>query len=181
MVRVSGCMKSLMAAVLVGFGALAPAQAAGPLEKTIYMTGPRYSGYVPTCEYALSTIAVRFTQKESQFWASSLQILSFENVRGRVYRVPFIDASGTFKYGSGDRSLVYFEAGGVAAPNIHEYHYLVLSDGNTDRSQSHILKYRSFDTDGGITFADLARGTASSTFRTSSIPGVLGEADLLAG
>ena len=45
------------------------------MEKTIYMTGPRYSGYVPTCEWGLSTIAARFAQKESRFWASNLQIL----------------------------------------------------------------------------------------------------------
>jgi hypothetical protein len=95
MVRASGCVRFLIVAVLVAFGGfsplspfgpLAPAQAAGPIEKTIYMIGPRYSGYVPTCEYGLNTITWRFAQKEGRFWASDLRIISFEDVREDVSR-----------------------------------------------------------------------------------------------
>src|ERR1700745_2813629 len=86
MVRASGCVRFLIVAglALVGFGTLA--QAAGPIEKTIYMIGPRYSGYVPTCEYGLNTITWRFAQKEGRFWASDLRIISFEDVREDVSR-----------------------------------------------------------------------------------------------
>jgi hypothetical protein len=89
MLRVAGCVRFLIIAVLAGFsglGSLAPALAAGPIEKTIYMVGPRYSGYVPTCEWGLGTIDRRFATKESRFWASNLYIVSFENVQEDVSR-----------------------------------------------------------------------------------------------
>ena len=89
MLCASGWVRSVIVAGFAAIGGLAammPVQAAGPIEKTIYMVGPRYSGYLPACEYALSTIAVRFTQKESQFWASSLQIVSFEDVKEDLSR-----------------------------------------------------------------------------------------------
>jgi hypothetical protein len=69
------------AAVLIGLGAQAPARAAGWLEKSIYMTGPNYSGLLPPCEAALGVIAYQFAQKEGRFWNSPLQILSFDKVR----------------------------------------------------------------------------------------------------
>ncbi len=107
--------------------------------------------------------------------------LSFENIKGQSYRVPFIDASDTFKYGDDGRDLVYVEASAVASPNINENDYFVLSDGNSDRSASHILQYDAFDSSGRLTFNDLATGTKSVRFVSSGIPGVLGEADLVAG
>ena len=87
--RASVCVRFLVVAVLgafSGFGPLAPAQAAGPIEKTIYMIGPRYSGYVPTCEWGLSTIDRRFATKESRFWASGMYIVSFEDVKEDLSR-----------------------------------------------------------------------------------------------
>lgn len=107
--------------------------------------------------------------------------LSFENIKGQSYRVPFIDASGTFKYGDDDHDLIFFEASSFAAANINENDYFVLSDGSTDRSSSHILKYESFDTSGKLTFNDLGAGTKRVRFVSSSIVGVLGEADLVVG
>jgi hypothetical protein len=84
MVRASHCVRLVTAAVLIGFGA--PAQAAGWLEKNIYLTGPNYDGLLPPCEAALDTIASRFAQKEGRFWNSDLQILDFERVSEIVYR-----------------------------------------------------------------------------------------------
>jgi hypothetical protein len=63
-----------------------PAQAANWLEKTIYMTGPRYDGVLPPCEAALDTIAARFAQKEGRYWNSGAQILGFERVREIAFR-----------------------------------------------------------------------------------------------
>ena len=71
---------------MLGLGALAPAQAANWLEKSIYLTGPRYDGVLPACEAALGKIASRFAQKEGRFWNSDLQILDFERVREIAFR-----------------------------------------------------------------------------------------------
>lgn len=81
MTRRSFSVPALAAAVLVGFGALAPAKAAGWLEKMFYLSGPNYTGNLPACDAALGAIASQFAYKESRFWNSDLQILGFERVR----------------------------------------------------------------------------------------------------
>ena len=50
MLCASRCIRSVTAAVLIGLGALAPAQAASWLEKNIYLSGPNYDGVLPPCE-----------------------------------------------------------------------------------------------------------------------------------
>ena len=72
-------------AALMSSSALAPASAASWLEKTFYMSGANYDGVLPPCEAALDKIATRFSQKESRFWNSDLQILGFERVRETAY------------------------------------------------------------------------------------------------
>jgi hypothetical protein len=74
-------LRLLMAAGLIGLGTLAPAQAAGWLEKNFYLSGQNYDGALPPCEAALGKIAARFAEKESRFWNSDLQILDFKRVR----------------------------------------------------------------------------------------------------
>src|SRR5450830_795164 len=76
----------LAAAVLIGLGTLAPAQAANWLEMNSYLSGQNYSGMLPPCEAALGKISARFAEKESRFWNSNLQILDFERVRETAYR-----------------------------------------------------------------------------------------------
>lgn len=68
-------------AILLGLAAATPVQAAGWLEKTVYMIGPRYDGVVPACDAALGTIASKFADKEAQFWNSELRIVDFDKVR----------------------------------------------------------------------------------------------------
>jgi hypothetical protein len=80
MLRKLACLAAFTAAVLIGLGAPAPAHAAGWLEKTVYMSGTRFDGVLPSCEAALDKIASRFAQKEGQFWNSDLRILDFERV-----------------------------------------------------------------------------------------------------
>ena len=60
-------------------------QAAGWLEKSAWMSGPRYDAVLPHCEAALGTIAERFATKEGRFWNSDLQILDFERVRQTAF------------------------------------------------------------------------------------------------
>ena len=82
----SRCFRSFAVAVLVATGAVTSATAAGWLEKSIYLIGPRYDGVLPPCEAGLDTITYRFAQKEGRFWNSDLQILGFERVREVAFR-----------------------------------------------------------------------------------------------
>src|SRR5262245_54048331 len=61
-------------------GASVPAFGASLLELNFWLSGPRYDAVVPTCEdpAALGRIQARFSEKESGFWNSSLQIVQFE-------------------------------------------------------------------------------------------------------
>ena len=79
-------LRSFVVAACVAVSVVTPAVAAGWLEKSIYMIGPRYDGVLPPCEAALDTIAFRFGQKEGRFWNSDLQILGFERVREIAFR-----------------------------------------------------------------------------------------------
>lgn len=85
MVRLNRCVRSLVIAVLLAFGAFAPAHAANILQKSFYMSGSNYDGVLPPCEAALGKIASRFAQKESRFWNSDLQIIGFERVKETAY------------------------------------------------------------------------------------------------
>ncbi len=66
--------------------AAGPAQAANPLEKNFYLSGPRYDGNLPACESALGTVSSRFADKESTFWNSALQIVGYEQVHETAFR-----------------------------------------------------------------------------------------------
>jgi hypothetical protein len=75
-------------AVMLAALAAAPAEAADPLELNFYLSGPRYDGAVPPCDWpgALDLISARFAEKERKFWASSLTIVQFDRVRQVAYR-----------------------------------------------------------------------------------------------
>jgi hypothetical protein len=68
--------------------AVAPGQAANPLEMNFWLSGPRYEAVVPLCQAAgpLDKIQARFSEKEGQYWNSDLRILGFENVREIAFR-----------------------------------------------------------------------------------------------
>jgi hypothetical protein len=80
----------LWRAAMIGAAALAcvagAAQAANPLEKNFYLSGPRYDGNLPPCESALSEISSRFAETESTFWNSALQITGYDHVRETAFR-----------------------------------------------------------------------------------------------
>ena len=81
-----GCVRSFIAVLAIAFCVSAPAQAANWLEKTFYLSGPRYDAALPACDAALDKIAWRFARKESRFWNSDMQILGFERVREIAFR-----------------------------------------------------------------------------------------------
>lgn len=117
MERASLGVRFFMAAVLLGLCTLAPARAASLLEKNFYLSGPNYDGVLPPCEAGLDTVASRFAQKESQFWASDLQILGFERIRQIAFRpwaagtIPRRFCSAVALVSDGRRHAVYYWIG----------------------------------------------------------------------
>ncbi len=73
----------IVLAVIVTGGAATSAPAASWLEKNFWLSGPRYDHYVPLCNDhgPLDKITMRFTNKESDFWNSSLKIVRFDEIR----------------------------------------------------------------------------------------------------
>ena len=112
---VSRCLS--LAVILIGFLALSPAHAASWLEKNFYLSGPRYDGVLPPCDAALDKIADRFAEKESRFWNSDLQIMSFERVRQIAYSpwargtIPRRFCRAVARVSDGRRHAVYFWIG----------------------------------------------------------------------
>jgi hypothetical protein len=73
---------AVSAAVAIG-GSVTSAGAAGWLEKSIWLSGPRYDSNVPLCDEhgPLDKIVSRFGTKEDRFWNSALTIVGFEKIR----------------------------------------------------------------------------------------------------
>jgi hypothetical protein len=109
------------------FGLLAfgqAAQAANFLEKNFWLSGPRYDGNLPPCEWALGKISSRFADKESTFWNSTLQITGYDRVREIAFRpwqsdnIPRRYCAATALISDGKPRPVYFsiiEDGGFAS------------------------------------------------------------------
>jgi hypothetical protein len=85
MPRALPCLRALAATALLSLCALAPAKAAGWLEKSFFMSGANYSGDLPPCDAALGAITAQFREKEGMYWNSDLAILGFEHVREVAY------------------------------------------------------------------------------------------------
>jgi hypothetical protein len=64
------------------------ARAASWYEMNFYLSGPRYEGVLPPCDYpdALVKIAARFNNKENKFWDTDLRIVAFERIRETAFR-----------------------------------------------------------------------------------------------
>jgi hypothetical protein len=119
MLHASLGVRSLAAALLIGFAALAqmPAGAASLLELNFYLSGPRYDGALPPCEAGLDTIAWRFAQKEGRFWNSDLKILGFERVRQIAFSpwaagtIPRRYCGAVAEVSDGRKHAVYYSIG----------------------------------------------------------------------
>ena len=81
-------LAGLLAFVLSGIISTTTAKAAILLELNFYLSGPKYDGEVPPCDYpsALDKVAARFADKEGQFWNTDLRIAGFEKIRQTAWR-----------------------------------------------------------------------------------------------
>jgi hypothetical protein len=64
---------------------MAPSQAASPLEKNFWLSGPNFDGVLPACEAALDRISEQFSDTQAHFWANNVAIVGYERVRETAY------------------------------------------------------------------------------------------------
>ncbi|MCS0493803.1 hypothetical protein [Ancylobacter mangrovi] len=78
----------LLASAALLVGSAGTGHAASFLEKNFWLSGPNYSGNVPSCDLpaALSRIQKHFAETESKYWNSSLQIDSFDRIHQIAFR-----------------------------------------------------------------------------------------------
>ena len=96
------------------------AQAANPLEKNFWLSGPRYDGNVGPCEQALSTISSQFQEKESKFWNSALVITGFGRIQETAFR-PWQSDNIPRRFCSGDVM--------ISDGKMRTVHYSIIEDG----------------------------------------------------
>jgi hypothetical protein len=92
------------------------ANAASWLEKNFYLSGPRYDGVVPPCDYpdALVKISSRFNAKENNFWDPNLKIVAFEKIRETAFRpwaantIPRRFCSGIVEVSDGGKHVIHY-------------------------------------------------------------------------
>jgi hypothetical protein len=112
----SGRAWLLWSAVIVAVLGAARANAASWLEMNFYLSGPRYEGVLPPCDYpdALVKISSRFNQKESMYWNTDLRILTFERIRETAFRpwaadtIPRRFCSGIVEISDGTRHTIQY-------------------------------------------------------------------------
>ncbi len=94
-------------------------RAANWFEKQFYLTGPRYDGVLPACDAprALGQIRDGFSQKESRFWNSRLEIVGFDRVHETAFRpwasdtIPRRFCTGVVAVSDGRTRPLYFWIG----------------------------------------------------------------------
>ena len=103
-------------------GSVTSMQAAGPLEKNFWLSGPRYDSDVPACHEhgPLDKIVARFATKEGRFWNSALTIVGFEKIREVAWE-PW--SSGTIPRRFCTASVL------VSDGKRHQINYSIVEDG----------------------------------------------------
>jgi len=112
----SGRAALLCSALVLAVLPAGPASAADWFEMNFYLSGPRYDGVLPPCDYppALNRIAKRFSQKEGTFWNSALAIVNFEGIRETAFRtwaaqsIPRRFCSGIVEISDGRRTPIHY-------------------------------------------------------------------------
>lgn len=88
-----GVLLAASTAMVIGLTSIST-QAANWFEKLTGLGSLGYDSVLPLCDepFALSKIQWRFAEKESRFWASTLELIRFENIRETAFR-PWVDDS----------------------------------------------------------------------------------------
>jgi len=108
-------------AALLGLFVLAPvAQAANPLEKNFWLSGPRYDGNLPACEAGLPSVTYQFGEKEGTFWNSALRITGYAKLREVAFR-PWQSDNIPRRYCAAD---AYLNDG-----NVRPVYFSIIEDG----------------------------------------------------
>jgi hypothetical protein len=116
--RFSGLRPALtitVAAMLVALS-FETASAASWLEMNFWLSGPRYEGVLPPCDYpdALVKISSRFNNKENSFWTTDLKIVTFEKIRETAFRpwaantIPRRFCSGIVEISDGRKHVIHY-------------------------------------------------------------------------
>jgi hypothetical protein len=116
--RRSVSLTALTLAVAAALAALTleNARAASWLEMDFYLSGPRYEGVLPPCDYpdALVKISSRFNNRENSFWNTDLKIITFERIRETAFRpwaantIPRRFCSGLVEISDGSRHAIHY-------------------------------------------------------------------------
>ena len=79
---------TLAVAGLLSLACAAPAAAASWFELNFGLFGPRYDALVPLCDDrgVLIQIHSKFSHKETEFWASNLEIVGIDRIRQVAFR-----------------------------------------------------------------------------------------------
>ena len=86
------------------------------LEMNFWLSGPRYDGVLPPCDYpdALVKISSRFNAKEHKFWDTDLKIVAFEQIRETAFRpwhantIPRRFCSGIVEVNDGRKRVIHY-------------------------------------------------------------------------
>jgi len=112
----SGRITRLALAMALSFVAVPQGWAANIFEKNFWLSGPRYDGEMPACDYraTLDHIINDFRTKESRFWNSRLQIVGIENIQQlailpwAAQNIPRRFCSGTELINDGERHEIFY-------------------------------------------------------------------------
>ena len=107
---------ALPLAIALAVASAQSARAASWLEMNFYLSGPRYEGVMPPCDYpdALIKISSRFNERENNFWNTNLKIIAFERIRETAYRpwaantIPRRFCSGLVEVSDGSKRAIHY-------------------------------------------------------------------------
>lgn len=105
---------TLLAALVTAFAS--ESRAANWLEMNFGLSGPRYESNVPTCDdwWVTNRIQTKFSEKEGQFWNSSLRINAIEGIKETALRpwhyaaIPRRFCSAVATVNDGSRRPIYY-------------------------------------------------------------------------
>jgi hypothetical protein len=116
MCRRSAALTALTVGALLAVLSFQPANAGNWLELNWWLSGPRYDGVIPPCDYpdALIKISSRFNNRENSFWTTDLKIVTFEKIRETAFRpwaantIPRRFCSGMVEVSDGRKHVIHY-------------------------------------------------------------------------